>query len=256
MEQIVSVSTATYKESIRESTINLVFATPLLTESLITCSIAGDFDHDSDHQPILSKWTMRTVNNLLSLQLLVSKINIPTLKKTLAEELTKDLSCTSTTASKLDIKIYSLINVIDIAMTFAIPKARLSPKLVPRFDKECKKIQMKAKRLKKIWKKEETEESWEDFRITRVKKRRVIAKAKKNVLQVKEKSVCFPWEYVEDRKTCSKSDIKTTLPPKYSKIRRQLCYRAKKENRRTEKGFATSTTLSRPFRSCRLWVSK
>ena len=55
MEQMVPVGTATYKESTGESTIDLIFAMPLLSESLISCDIAGDFDHDSDHQPILSK---------------------------------------------------------------------------------------------------------------------------------------------------------------------------------------------------------
>ena len=55
MEQMVPVGTATYRQSIGESTIDLIFAKPLLSESLISCDIAGVFDHDSDHQPILSK---------------------------------------------------------------------------------------------------------------------------------------------------------------------------------------------------------
>ena len=67
-----------------------------------------------------------------------------------------------------------------------------------------------------------------------------------HISQVKRRSMCFPREYVDSRQTCSKSDIKTALPPKYSKIRRRLYYRAKRENRRTKKGSTTSTTLSRP----------
>lgn len=55
MEQMVPVGTATYKESTGESTIDLIFATPLLSESLISCDIEEKFDHDSDHQPILSR---------------------------------------------------------------------------------------------------------------------------------------------------------------------------------------------------------
>ena len=165
IEQIVPVGTAIYKKSTRKSDIDLVFATPLLTESLITCNIARDFDYNSDHQPILSKQTMRVVDNPFSSRLFLSKIDIPALKKTLVEELAKNSPCTSTTPNKLDSKVHSLINAIDIAMTLAIPKARLSPKSVPRFDEECKEIQMKARRLKKIWKKEETEKSWENFRI-------------------------------------------------------------------------------------------
>lgn len=93
---------------------------------------------------------MRIVDNLLSSQLLLSKMNILALKKTLVEELAKDSLCTSTTLHKLDIKIHSSINAIDTKMTFAILKVKLSLKSVPKFDKKCKKIQMKARRLKKI----------------------------------------------------------------------------------------------------------
>ena len=92
-------------------------------------------------------------------------MDIPALKKALIEELAKDPPYTSTTPNELDIKFYSLINAIDIAMTLAIPRARLSLNSVPGFDEECKKILIKARKLKKIWKKEKTEESWEDFRL-------------------------------------------------------------------------------------------
>ncbi len=52
---MVPFCTAIYGEPIGESTIDLIFATPLLSESLISCDVAEDFDHDSDHQLILSK---------------------------------------------------------------------------------------------------------------------------------------------------------------------------------------------------------
>ncbi len=55
MEQMIPVGVATYKESSGKSTIDLVFATPLLSESLIYCKITEEFDQDSDHQPILSE---------------------------------------------------------------------------------------------------------------------------------------------------------------------------------------------------------
>ena len=55
IEQMVPVSATTYKEFTGDSTIDLVFATLLHTKSFIVCEIAGDFDHNSDHQPILSK---------------------------------------------------------------------------------------------------------------------------------------------------------------------------------------------------------
>ena len=46
---MVLIGTVIYKKSIEESTLDLVFAMPLLIKSLIVCDIAGDFDYDSDH---------------------------------------------------------------------------------------------------------------------------------------------------------------------------------------------------------------
>ncbi len=46
---MVPVGPTTYKESMGESTIDLIFVTPLLSESLIYCGIEDKFDHDSDH---------------------------------------------------------------------------------------------------------------------------------------------------------------------------------------------------------------
>lgn len=106
---------------------------------------------------------MHTIDNLLSSQLVLSKMDILILKKTLAKKLAKDSSCTFITPNKLDIKIHSLINTINIAITLAIFKTRLSSKLVSRFDKKYKKIQIKARRLKRFWKKEEIKKSWENF---------------------------------------------------------------------------------------------
>lgn len=83
---------------------------------------------------------MCIINNLLSLYLFLSKIDILILKKIFVKELAKNVFCISIIPNKLNIKIYFLINIIDIAKIFAIFKVKLSLKLVLRFDKKCKKI--------------------------------------------------------------------------------------------------------------------
>ncbi len=190
MEQMVPVGTTTYKESTGESIIDLIFTTPLLPESLISCGIEDKFDHDSDHQPILSQWMLQTVDSPLSSRLLLSKMYVPKLKKTLLEELVNDPPCHFQTANELDAQMYSLIGKIETAIALAIPKARLLPKSVPGFDEECKETQMKARRLKKMWKKEGTVESWEKFWPARAEKRRVIAKAKRRVYRKSKEEAC------------------------------------------------------------------
>lgn len=51
------------------------------------------------------------------------------------------------------------MSIIDKTINASIFKARFCSRLISRFDKEYKDIQIKAKRLKKIWKKERTKES-------------------------------------------------------------------------------------------------
>ncbi len=131
-------------------TVDLIFATPLFSESLISCGIDDEFDKDSDHRPILSQWILQTIDRPLSSRLLLSKMDLPKPKKALLEKLAKDPQRHFQTANELDAQVYSLIGAIETAIARAILKARLSPKSVPGFDEECKETQMKARRLKKI----------------------------------------------------------------------------------------------------------
>ena len=134
MEQMVPVGTTNYKESTGESTIDLIFATPLILDSLISCGIEDKFDHDLDRQPILSQWILQTVDSPLSSRFLLCIMDVPNLKKALLEDLVKDSPRHAQTANKLDAQVYSLIGAIGIAIALAIPKARLLPKFVLGFD--------------------------------------------------------------------------------------------------------------------------
>lgn len=148
---------------------------------------------------------MRTVDNPLCSRLFLSEMDISAFKKTLVDKLAKDLFYTFITPNELDIKVHSLINAINIAMTLAISKARLSLKLVPGFDEECKKIQMKARKLKKIWKKRKNRKKLGRLPNCLSKKKMSDSKSQKeNVLQVKGRSICFFQEYVKSHKTCLK----------------------------------------------------
>lgn len=137
---------------------------------------------------------MQTIGNPLIPRFLLSKIDIPLIKKKLKEELTKNLPSLYTTAEQLDAQVDSLISAINTAMNLAIPKAKISPKSIPEFDEKCKEVQMKARRLKKIWKREETEESWESFGLAWAEKGRVIAKAKKVTYRKLREEACASLE--------------------------------------------------------------
>ena len=90
---------------------------------------------------------------------LLAKMDCVLLIKTLQENLTSISLLSSKTAKKLDEKVIFLVEAIDIAIDAPIPRSKLCTRSILRFDEDCKDAQMKAKRLKKIWKKEGTEDS-------------------------------------------------------------------------------------------------
>lgn len=96
MEHMIPLGTKIYKESNGQIIIDRIFATQLLLERLISYDIARNFDHDSDHEQILSKWIMRTIHHPPTPWFILRKIDICLIKKTLKKELAKNLlnSCT------------------------------------------------------------------------------------------------------------------------------------------------------------------
>ncbi len=62
MDQVLPRGMTTYEERGYKSTIDLVFATKLLVDSLISCNTSDEHDHDSDHLPILSSWNLRKLS--------------------------------------------------------------------------------------------------------------------------------------------------------------------------------------------------
>lgn len=192
---MVSVGTATYKKSIGENTIDFIFATPLLLKSLVCCKIIEDLDHNLDHQPILSKWPLQMIDKPADFKRLLAKIDSVLLIKTLQEKLASLLPLSLKTAKELDKKVVFLVKAIDIAMDAFISIAKLCARSILRFDEDCKDAQMRTRRLKKIWKKEDTEDGWEAFRLARAEKGRMIAKIKKKAYRESRAEACnFPEE--------------------------------------------------------------
>lgn len=85
--------------------------------------------------------------------------------KTLKDSLANILLALLKTPNKLNKKIISLLKTINKGIDVSISKVKLCLRLVSGFDKKCKGAQIRIRKLKKIWKKEETKKSWEEFRL-------------------------------------------------------------------------------------------
>lgn len=138
IKQMVPIKTAIYKKSTSKSIIDLILATPLFLESLIFCNIKEKFNHDLDHQLILSWQTLQIVDNSCSSRLLLSKMYVLKLKKVFVEQLVNNLPRPSQTTNNFNVNVYFVILTINSAITMSIFKARFSSKSILGFNEECK----------------------------------------------------------------------------------------------------------------------
>lgn len=80
---MIPIGTVTYKEYTRKSIIDLIFATPLLSKSLVCYKIIENFYNNLDHQPILSELTLQMIDKSVNSKRLLAKIDHILLTKTL-----------------------------------------------------------------------------------------------------------------------------------------------------------------------------
>ena len=158
MDQVLPRGMTTYEEQGYKSTIDLVFATKLLVDSLISCNISDEHDHDSDHLPILSSWNLRTLSSLLKEKRYFKKTDIKKLTAALLSELTDDVRTAPRSTQELDQQVGILITALTKAIEVSTLILRVSPRSVLGFDEECKEAQMRARRLKKTFQKDPSPE--------------------------------------------------------------------------------------------------
>ncbi len=166
MEQVLPRGTMTWRRIESHSTIDLIFMTPLLRESLIQCQTSKLLDCHSDHKPI------RTLINLSTIQ--ASPRQSRNWKQTDVKKLREKLQAYLNTSVCLPIPrtilssvvsveiidsyVENLIQGIQEAISHAMPFHNITPKSRPGFTREYKEAQQNAKRLKRRWKKLQTAE--------------------------------------------------------------------------------------------------
>ena len=138
MDQVLPKGITTYKERRYKSIIDLVFATKLLVDSLVLCSISDKHNHDSNHLPILLTWNLRTIVCPLEKKKYFKKTDIKKLVNTLKDELTDSVQTIPKSIQKLDQQVDVLVAALIIVIDASTLMLRVSLKSIPSFDVECK----------------------------------------------------------------------------------------------------------------------
>lgn len=175
MELLLPVGTKTRQDNGEPSTINLVFGSRLLSESIISCGLAGsNLDYDSDHLPITTLLSLTTTRHPERKRRLWNQLR----EKDFREEVRRNLQSDRRLHGSKDIneQVDHIVQTIDKAIEHHCPESRVCPRSVPGWTPEIKAAQMHARRLCQRFQLLRTEEAWEEYRAARNLKGRLIKK--------------------------------------------------------------------------------
>ena len=189
MEQILTPETVTYLDKGTKSTIDLVFMTSLLKDSLIVCQ-TKEFKYGSDHYPIITYINLETRQQLTEDKRQFWKTNQKRLVERFGEETQALSEFRPRTKKEIDEQIRLLTIAIQRSIEFSTPLVQICKRSVPGFDCECKEAQMRARHLHKIYQREGTDESWNDYVEARSFKKTVIKKAKRKEYRESREKAC------------------------------------------------------------------
>lgn len=197
MEQVLPPGTITWRRGSSISTLDLVFMTPLLRDSLVECRLSHSADCHSDYEFIRTVINLSTIPPNPQQRRNWNKVNISMLQARLAAILQVSGILNQPTnypndptKAEIDRQIDNLIKAIQDAIELSTPFINISPYMRPGFKAECKEAQKIAKKLKKRWKKLGTVESWEAFWEARNRKGRIIKKAMRKQYRLETETAC------------------------------------------------------------------
>ncbi|OAQ61321.1 reverse transcriptase [Purpureocillium lilacinum] len=167
--------TITFEEANRRSTIDLSLTTIGLVDRLIRCEIDESINHDSDHLPIVTSLDLTVLQLQPKTRLKWEAIDEAVFTKTLRQEL-PSLRGPRTKAA-LDAYVTETTTALNAAIEAGVPHCRMTPRSRPGWNEECSAALAETKRLRRIYSRDHTEESWEAYREARNTKKKLIGRA-------------------------------------------------------------------------------
>lgn len=167
--------TVTYEEGERRTTIDLCLVTLGLVDRLIRSEVDREFDHDSDHLPIITALELKAICLEAKARRKWKALDEKMFNAQLQREL-PPLRRPRTKAA-LDRYVQELVSAIQNAAEEAAPTQRPPTKARPGWNDACSEALAETKRLRRIHSLYHTEETWEAYRTARNHKGRIIKKA-------------------------------------------------------------------------------
>lgn len=214
LQLLLKKGTITYEEAGHHNIIDLVFATPFIAESLISCKISQDNEYGSDHYPIITRFNLQTIQREEQARHQFKRTDIQKLRQAISEKILALENLDLDSTGKIDNLVQALVKAIQEAVEISTPMVKICSRSKPGFTLECKEAQMKARRLRKIFNRLGTEEAWEEYRASRLEAGYIIRKTSRKAYRESREEACDSvakmWKAV--RWTKNRKPRLTTLP--------------------------------------------
>ncbi|KAJ5876528.1 uncharacterized protein N7529_002112 [Penicillium soppii] len=161
-----------------QTTIDLFFGSPTLTDRLVVCEVAMDCHADSDHLPIRVIVDIETPpppNN--TKRRLWKVMDTEKLEKFVTQNLTSLRSWALDTPRQIDDAVEQLINIIQRGVEESTPWANPSPQANRSWTKECGEAVKESRRQFRRYRSTHSADDWETYRVARNQKGRIIKSA-------------------------------------------------------------------------------
>ena len=126
LQLLLKKDTITYKEAGHQSTIDLVFISSFISESLISCKIAKEIDYGSDHYPIITCFNLQTIQKKEQLRCQFKKTDTSKLQTTISEKITALRKDNLDSKEKIDEQVQALVNIIQQAIEASTSLVKIS----------------------------------------------------------------------------------------------------------------------------------
>jgi len=167
--------------STERTTIDLIFATEALQDSILSCDVAHGLEQSSDHLPISTEfeWDNAPIPQAKRQRRAWKKLDETKFMNSFSESAETLTALPLTTHEDTNNYAEALTHAINVAIEASTPWSRLSEHSKSFWTPECEQAVKTTRHLRRVYTRERTEEAWEAYTKEKNRKGKVLAKARR-----------------------------------------------------------------------------
>ncbi len=138
LKLLLKKATISYEEAGHQSTIDLVFATSFIAESLISYKVSKDNKYGSDHYSIITRFNLQTIQREEQARHQLKRIDIQKLQEAMSKKVIAFGNLDLDSTEKIHNQVQALVKAIQEAVEISTLMVKIYSRSKPGFTLECK----------------------------------------------------------------------------------------------------------------------